>query len=542
MPARKPSTTPAATISMPPKRATSAGSSRSMRGAVGMGSREGNDRPSVRGRGQLGMRDPDPNARNLRSHRQLGGRSTISRLAWRLLSQAPEVAMWTTFGLLSLLAAAGGGGSGVLAADAYRPRVQVWTDRGEDPYASGQGVRVHFRAEQDAYVTIIRIDTDGRVRVLFPREPWEDNFVRGARDYEVQGQSYRDAFSIDDYPGVGYIFAIAAADPFSYDGLERNDHWDYRVIANGRVHGDTYVAVTDLAQRMVPDGYSAWDYDVASYYVQQHYDYPRFLCYDCHSYVSYSAWRPYDYTCVRFRIVVFDDPYYYPYRTYGDSRVVFTRPLRPEPRFIFKDRQGSDAFITRVRERPVTGDARRRDEGVRGGDIGGTGVISPPRVGDRQRSVTGGGGNNEPGRHETGNDGQGGRPHERPNTGGQGGDHRGQGRPNERPDHPTGSDQPVRHQQPDRGIRADAPAAPNQRARGDRPEQPSGADRPTPRAEPRRDAPAPRAEPRPEPRPEPRAERPASRPEPRVEPRAAPPPQAPRDNARPEPELKRRKP
>ncbi len=219
--------------------------------------------------------------------------------------------MWTTFGLLSLLAAAGGGGSGVLAADAYRPRVQVWTDRGEDPYASGQGVRVHFRAEQDAYVTIIRIDTDGRVRVLFPREPWEDNFVRGARDYEVQGQSYRDAFSIDDYPGVGYIFAIAAADPFSYDGLERNDHWDYRVIANGRVHGDPYVAVTDLAQRMVPDGYSAWDYDVASYYVQQHYDYPRFLCYDCHSYVSYSAWRPYDYTCVRFRIVVFDDPYYY---------------------------------------------------------------------------------------------------------------------------------------------------------------------------------------------------------------------------------------
>src|SRR5260370_28339291 len=116
-----------------------------MRRAVGIGSRGGNDRPSVRGRGQLGMHDPDPNARNLRSHRQLGDRSPISRLAWRLLSQAPEVAMWTTFGLLSLLAAAGG--SGVPAADAYRPRVQVWTDRGADPYASGQRVRLHFRPE-----------------------------------------------------------------------------------------------------------------------------------------------------------------------------------------------------------------------------------------------------------------------------------------------------------------------------------------------------------------------------------------------------------
>src|SRR5258708_5446279 len=186
--------------------------------------------------------------------------------------------MLSTLGLLGRLAASAGGGGGVPAADGYRPRVQVWTDRGEDPYASGQGVRVHFRAEQDAYVTIIRIDTDGRVRVLFPREPWEDNFVRGARDYEVQGRSYRDAFYIDDYPGVGYIFAIAAADRFAYDELERNDHWDYRLIANGRVHGDPYVAVTDLAQRMVPDGYSAWDYHGVPYYVHQPYAHPPLLC------------------------------------------------------------------------------------------------------------------------------------------------------------------------------------------------------------------------------------------------------------------------
>src|SRR5260370_35115873 len=109
-----------------------------MRRAVGIGSRGGNDRPSVRGRGQLGMHDPDPNARNLRSNRQLGDRSAISRLAWRLLSQAPEAAMWTTFGLLSLLAAAGGGGSGVLSPASSRPRVQAWTNRGREPRATRQ--------------------------------------------------------------------------------------------------------------------------------------------------------------------------------------------------------------------------------------------------------------------------------------------------------------------------------------------------------------------------------------------------------------------
>ena len=288
--------------------------------------------------------------------------------------------MLTTFGLLSLLVSS--------AAGSDRPRVEVWTDRGDDPYATGQGVRVHFRTEQDAYVTILRIDTDGRVRVLFPREPWEDNFARGGRDYEVPGRDSRYAFSIDDYAGVGYIFAVVARDAFVYDALQSHDHWDYRAIADGRIHGDPYVAVTDLAERIVPPGYGDWDYDLAPYYVERHYDYPRFLCYDCHSPVNYSSWSPYDYSCVRFRIVVYDDAYYYPYRTYGATRVVFTRPLRPEPRFIFKDRQASDAFITRVRARPVDDD-RRREVGVRSRDRDGTGVVPQPPVLPRPRSITG---------------------------------------------------------------------------------------------------------------------------------------------------------
>src|SRR5213593_211007 len=114
-----------------------------------------------------------------------------------------EARMLTTFGLLSLLVGS--------AAVSDRPRVEVWTDRGDDPYATGQSVRVLFRTDQDAYVTILRIDTDGRVRVLFPREPWEDNFARGGRDYEVLNGSDRAAFYIDDFPGEGYVFAVTAA-------------------------------------------------------------------------------------------------------------------------------------------------------------------------------------------------------------------------------------------------------------------------------------------------------------------------------------------
>ena len=432
--------------------------------------------------------------------------------------------MLNTIWLLGLATTPIGGPSIPRVSVEYRPRVEVWTDRGDSPYTSGQGVRAHFRADRDAFVTILRVDTDGRVRVLFPREPWEDNFARGGRDYEVQGGDDRDAFYIDDYPGVGYLFAVASADPFVYEGIQSRDHWDYRLIADGRVRGDPYVALTDLAQRIVPDGYSDWDYDITPYYVQQHYDYPRFLCYDCHSYVSYPYWSPYDYTCVRFRIVVFDDPYYYPYRYYGGTRVVFTRPYRPEPRFIFKDRQASDAFITRVRERPVSDD-RRRDVGVRGRDLGGTGVIPPPNIQPPRR---------RPGSEDQGNDDRGrGRRPDQP-------EHR------DRPDQPERRDQPEHRDQPGQPEHHDRPDQPDHRdepGRLDRParppaqperraapEEPRRADPPPPRAEPRREAPPPRSEPRRE------------APPPRSEPRAEPKREPPKDKPRAEPELKRRKP
>jgi len=479
--------------------------------------------------------------------------------------------MFTSIALLSLAFVST---PAVRAPSFYRPRIELWTNRGEGAvFTRGERVRLYFRLDQDAYVTIFRVDTDGRVRVLFPRDPWEDNFARGGRDLEVDGRELgSDAFSIDDYPGVGYLFAVTSADAFVYDQIESGDHWDYRAIADGRVRGDPYVALTDLAQRIVPEGYSDWDYDVVSYNVGQHYDYPRFLCYDCHSYVSYSYWDPYYTSCVRFRMFVYDDPFYYPYRYYGGGRVVFVRPYRPQPRYIFKDwgtdRPSRERFVTREKERPVNDNGRR---GVTGRDLGGLGMIPPPNVRDRQRPD---------------------RPGDDRNNGnnGNGNDDRGRGR-RDRPDHPDHPDRPDRPDRPDHPDRPDRPDNPGRRNRPDDSSSPDrSSDRPMvlpprdqsrgnpglrdadprrveprnvePRSEPRRieprndeprrveprnDAPRrvePRNEPRNEPRSEPRRVEPRNEPrtqtEPRAEPRRDPPREAPKP--RNEPEVRRRKP
>ena len=147
-----------------------------------------------------------------------------------------------------------------------------------------------------------------------------------------------------------------ATSPSTSAFITAGDYWDYRLIDGGRIRGDPYVSLTDLAARLVPDG--DYDYDVTPYYVDQRYDYPRFVCYDCHAYASYDEWDPYLASCTRYRVVIRDDPRYYPYR-YGGRNVVAERPAHPGPRFVFRDADPLSPAVS------VGEPARRRGERTR---------------------------------------------------------------------------------------------------------------------------------------------------------------------------------
>jgi hypothetical protein len=229
------------------------------------------------------------------------------------------------------------------------PRVSIWTDR-EIPYRRGDAVRVFASPREDGYLTVFRIDTDGGLRVLNPRQPWADTWTRGGRIVELDDVPGRSTFLIDDYPGVGYLFAILSSEPFDYSSIVRRDQWDYRETATGRIHGDPYVALTALADRIAPN--ASYDYDVAPYYVERRYDYPRFVCYDCHSAAPYAGWNPYGSSCKRYRIVIYDDPYYYPYQAYGRRAVVPARPARLQARYVFEDADGRSPWLSRSQRSP----------------------------------------------------------------------------------------------------------------------------------------------------------------------------------------------
>ena len=129
--------------------------------------------------------------------------------------------------------------------------------------------------------------------------------------------------------------------------------WHYGDVGhNGRVVGDPYVAAMDLIDLVAPLGAVYPSYDIVPYYVDEIVDYPRFVCYECHSYLRAAAWDPYRDPCYKFRLTVYDDRSYYPARIRNGSRVVFNRSNRLEPRFVFTERIGSEPDIDVKRRRP----------------------------------------------------------------------------------------------------------------------------------------------------------------------------------------------
>src|SRR6266496_700403 len=167
------------------------------------------------------------------------------------------------------------------------PPIKVWLNH--DNYYRGDKARVNVRLADDGYVVVLRADADGRVRVLFPLDPGQDDFVRGGDKIEVRGRGDPEAFYVDDREGQGVVLAARAAAPFKFDEFVRGDHWDYRVLDAREAGDDREAALLDIVQRMAPDGH--FDYDAVQYTVASRSSYYR------HSYssvgVGFGWGRPY---------------------------------------------------------------------------------------------------------------------------------------------------------------------------------------------------------------------------------------------------------
>jgi hypothetical protein len=140
------------------------------------------------------------------------------------------------------------------------PALRVWFDQDEG-YMRGDRVKVFLKTRDDRYVVVFHLDPENRLRVLFPLDPGDDNYVRGGKRYKVVGRGGRDGFTAE-VSGQGTVFAAASADPFRFDEFTRDQYWDFRALNAAALEGDVEQAFVDLVQRMST---GRFDYDIIRY-------------------------------------------------------------------------------------------------------------------------------------------------------------------------------------------------------------------------------------------------------------------------------------
>ncbi len=218
------------------------------------------------------------------------------------------------------------------------PPVKVWLN--DDRYERGDKARVYVKSDRDGYVVVLHAEPDGRVRVLFPLDPSDDDYIKADETYEVRGRGDRNAFTVYDSRGEGVVFAAFSPDPFRFDAYVRQDHWDYRVDAF-RVGDDAEADLTELARQMA--GQSEFEYDLVRYDVSRqvayggsYYPYypgyyngwydPWYRPWGSGIYVGFSIGRPWYYSCWSC------DPWYYdPWYSPYYYRSAWYRPYYYDP-------------------------------------------------------------------------------------------------------------------------------------------------------------------------------------------------------------------
>src|SRR5215212_4062178 len=89
------------------------------------------------------------------------------------------------------------------------PEVQVWLD--DRSFISGDMIRPHVVADDDAYVTVFRVTTDGELKVLYPARPdMRETYSRDRVMNNLLPVNGNNAFYVAESAGNGFVFAVAS--------------------------------------------------------------------------------------------------------------------------------------------------------------------------------------------------------------------------------------------------------------------------------------------------------------------------------------------
>lgn len=152
------------------------------------------------------------------------------------------------------------------------PRVRVMIE-GSRSVRYGAPMRVRFEVSDNAYVTVVRVDDQGRMTILFPYSRTQRAAARGGMVHYVRNPRLgsNTAFLANDRMGGGYIFALASYAPLDFSRFENRDYdriggYSAFTVANRNYARRPDVFIDRFAAAVLWDTDTPYDYDVDYYF------------------------------------------------------------------------------------------------------------------------------------------------------------------------------------------------------------------------------------------------------------------------------------
>jgi hypothetical protein len=92
-------------------------------------------------------------------------------------------------------------------------KVEIWSD--QEVYEIGDEMTLFYRANQDAYITLIDVGTGGRMQVILPNRFSRDHLITAGRIYTIPAENADFTIYAKGPAGIEQIKIIATEAPFS---------------------------------------------------------------------------------------------------------------------------------------------------------------------------------------------------------------------------------------------------------------------------------------------------------------------------------------
>lgn len=133
----------------------------------------------------------------------------------------------------------------------FAPPIDLWLDQAS--YDRGARMRPFFSSEPGAYVVVVRVTSDGELRVMYPSRPNEHRpYFLGELANDRVPYDGDPSLNLHESSGQGFVFAIASYKRFDFSSFTQGRMWSTARLATFGRYGDPFQVVNKFIERVLP--------------------------------------------------------------------------------------------------------------------------------------------------------------------------------------------------------------------------------------------------------------------------------------------------